>query len=129
MSSRAIIALGSNARQAEANFGKALEAMCRDGNVTVVKSTQRVWTKPVACDGIVADCHQFLNCLIAIDTTLDYAMLNGKLKEVEAECGATKADKWQGRVAIDLDILSFGDERYHLDDWNRQYIQALIQEL
>jgi 2-amino-4-hydroxy-6-hydroxymethyldihydropteridine diphosphokinase len=34
-----------------------------------------------------------------------------------------------GIVAIDLDLLQYSEVRYHLKDWDREYIKDLIKEL
>lgn len=129
MSKRAIIAIGSNSANAEAMFDRAMEEISEYEDITVAQSTRRVWTEPIASKGITADSPRFLNSLIAIDTSLGYDSLDNLLKEVEAKLDSAKADKLQGRVALDLDILSYNNCQYHLEDWKRNYIQTLIQEL
>lgn len=129
MRKRAIIAIGSNATDANSYFDRAISELSSHEDTTMAQSTQRVWTEPIACNGVNADSQKFLNSLVEIETTLDYTSLTNRLKDVETKLGASKTDKRQGKVKIDLDILSYDNERYHADDWNRQYIQALIQEL
>lgn len=129
MSKRAIIALGSNTKDAEAYLDRAIEEISRNEDIKLAQSTRKVWTEPIESKGITSESPQFLNSLIAIETILDYNELNNKMKEVECLLGSSKTDKQQGNVAIDIDILSYDKERHHLEDWNRQYIQALIQEL
>lgn len=129
MKHRAIIALGSNTSDAESIFDKAIEELSFNEDITMAQSTRRMWTEPIASKGITAESPKFLNSLTAIDTTLDYDSLDILLKEVETKLGSSKADKRHGRVVADLDILSYDNCQFHPEDWKRNYIQTLIQEL
>lgn len=129
MKHKAIIAIGSNSSDAESIFDKAIEKLSRNENITKAQSTRRMWTEPVASKGITAQSPKFLNSLLAIETSLDNNSLDILLKEVEAKLGSSKADKRQGRVVADLDILSYDNCQFHPEDWKRNYIQTLIQEL
>jgi len=126
---RAIIAIGSNVSSAEVNFDMTLDKLLSDDEITLAQSTQRVWTEPLASKGVSLGTSKFLNGLIAVDVACDLATLTLILKEVEQKLGASKTDKQRGIVAIDLDILSYDGERYHQDDWQRNYIKTLIKEL
>lgn len=127
-SHRAIIAIGSNVASAEANFDLALGALAAK-DIKLAQSTRRLWTEPIASKGVSAGANKFLNGLIAINISYDQPTLTNILKDVELRLGASKDDKQKGIVAIDLDILSYDGERYHLEDWNRNYIKTLIKEL
>lgn len=129
MTNRVILSIGSNDGDAEMIFARAISELFNNDNVTMVRSTRRVWTEPFASKGITSESPKFLNALLAINTTLDYIAFDHFLKEVETHLGASSEAKRQGRVVVDIDILSYDGERHHPDDWNREYIQALIQEL
>ena len=43
--------------------------------------------------------------------------------------GSLPEDRRKGIVKIDIDLLQFDDIRRKKEDWNRDYIQLLINEL
>lgn len=116
------MALGSNCDQ-EKNIGKAMDMLQElfDGNV---KFTRLVWTEPV---GIKSD--KFINCLACVYTLSNYDSINQSLKNIEYACGRNKTDKTRNIVRMDIDILMFGNEKHHDDDWSRTYIKELINEI
>lgn len=40
--------------------------------------------------------------------------------------GRTQEDRTAGIVRIDLDLLQYDNDRYHLRDWERDYIKKLL---
>ena len=54
-------------------------------------------------------------------------LLGEVLKETERRLGRTHNE--DGIVAIDLDLLQYDDQKYHLRDWNRDYVKNLLNEL
>lgn len=71
----------------------------------------------------------FINALAVITTNMSYQEVKALLKKLEEKCGNTKEARKRHEVAMDLDILAFNNRRYHLNDWNRSYIQELIKHL
>ena len=63
----------------------------------------------------------YMNRLLRARTTLSPTQLNTLLKQLEQETRRTK-----DHVTIDLDLMQYDDQRYHLDDWQRPYIKNLI---
>ena len=118
---RAIIALGSN-RQAARTMrqAKGLLAGLLPG---IVFSPMRQ-TAPI---GITSA--SFVNCLGMTETTLPLENLRAMLKQIEAACGDTAADRSHNIVRMDIDILLYGQERLHQQDWERPYVQELLLHL
>lgn len=129
MGDKVILSFGSNTPDGNDNFDRAIEELSAHEGIQMAQSTRRVLTEPVASQGITSDSPKFLNCLVKLSTSVGYDELNQILKEVELKLGSCKADKRHGLVRMDIDILSYGNGRYHLDDWNRKYVQSLIKEL
>lgn len=116
-----IIALGCNSDH-EACMEKAKKTVSRFFENNIV-FTKMIWTLPV---GIKSD--KFLNCLALTRTELDFRQTEKALKQIEAECGDTKADRSRNIIRMDIDILLFGDMRFHIEDWKRDYVKELIRE-
>lgn len=65
----------------------------------------------------------YLNCVVCGSTSLSAAALETMLKERERELGRTPADKEQGRVAIDLDLVIYGDAVVRPRELGRMHFQ------
>lgn len=116
-----IIALGTNTAQ-ETSMRKAVRLL---GDVIGnMKSTRDMWTEPV---GIVSD--KFLNRAICGTCTLGRDELHETIRRIEKECGRTEGDVSSGTVRMDIDILRYDGRKEHENDWNREYIKTLIEEL
>ena len=88
--------------------------------------TSEHWTEPVTSHG---DRHaeRYLNQLATGRTELSVEALNLRLKKIEQLLGR-KHDK-SGVVTIDIDLLLYDEARYHLRDWERDYVKNLLVEL
>lgn len=118
---RLIISLGSNYNQREnIDFAKKQLAVILAGNVVFSKE---IWTEPV---GIVSD--KFINCLCVSTTHHTLTQTRLAFKRIEKTCGRTKKNDKLNRIPLDIDILMYGGEQYHTDDWNRPYIQKLMDD-
>ena len=106
--------------------------------LTDLHYTTEHWTEPVATHGdrhpVQTDSAQgasprvrYLNQLATGTTDLEAEDLNLRLKEIEQQLGR-KHDK-SGVVTIDIDLLQYDDTRYHLRDWERDYVKDLLVEL
>jgi 2-amino-4-hydroxy-6-hydroxymethyldihydropteridine diphosphokinase len=62
-----------------------------------------------------------MNRLLRACTTLTVDQLNVLLKQTEQETHRTKE-----QVTIDLDLMQYETERYHLADWQRPYVRDLL---
>lgn len=69
----------------------------------------------------------YLNQLAVGETMLGADDLNEKLKEIEQSLD--RKHDGSGRVTIDIDLLLYDDVRYHLRDWERDYVKDLLPEL
>lgn len=119
-----LLALGSNTHAAE-NMERAAEALRL--LLPSIRFSPTVSTAPIGMGG-----DNFLNALAEarIATTSPYTAydtLHTALKAIEHRLGSTAADRREGRVAIDIDILRIGSHRYHEEDWERGYIRALVR--
>ena len=80
------------------------------------------WTEPI-------NSHRkepYLNQLCRGTTTFSANLLEEVLKETEKRLGRTHNE--DGIVVIDLDLLQFDEDCYHLRDWERSYVKDLIKE-
>lgn len=85
--------------------------------------TQAHWTEPVN----TSSKRLYLNQLCEGTTSLTPEEANSVLKAFEQQLGRTRNE--EGIVAIDLDLLLHGERRFHLRDWERNYIKDLLNEL
>ena len=117
---RCIISLATNCNQEE----NLREARQRLGQILSDTSyTKELWTQPFR-----SKCtYLYLNQLAYAETSLSVNQLEETLKRIEMEMGRTAEDRQHGIVRIDLDLLLFDHERYHLHDWERPYIQELLR--
>lgn len=120
---KVLLCLASNCQQ-EQNMEAARSLLSE--LLTDLHYTTEHWTDPVATHG---DKHAvlYLNQLATGTTTLETEDLNLRLKEIEQQLGR-KHDK-SGVVTIDIDLLQYDDTRYHLRDWERDYVKDLLVEL
>ena len=110
-----LVALGSNYHQV-AHIHWASQRLLY--LLSDVRLSRILWTQDIHGTGI-----RYANRLIAGRTSLTADELQQQLKAIEAEPRRTKA-----RVTIDLDLMQYGDQRFHLQDWPRPYIQQLLGE-
>jgi len=115
-----IISLASNTNQAH-NMAEAREQLGLLLNEP--HFTSEHWTEPVN----TIRKEPYLNQLCSAETTFSVNLLNEVLKGIENRLGRTR--NTDGIVAIDLDLLAYDDQRYHLRDWERIYVKDLLNEL
>ncbi len=116
MSHDVLIALGSNYHQAAHIHWASQRIATVIGNIRL---SPVMWT---------ADNHDdsrfYMNRLVSGTTALSPEQLVESLKEIEKE-----SRRSSHHVTIDLDLMSYDGQRYHLRDWPRPYIQQLITYL
>ena len=117
-----IIAIGSNFTQRK-NIEYAKAQLCGILCDDIIFSKE-TWTQPI---GIKSDL--FLNCLCVATTKHSCKQIKIALKHVERKCGRTLKNDRLGHVMLDLDILKFDGELFHEDDWKRDYISELIEDI
>ena len=111
-----LIALGSNCQQA-AHIqwaSQRLATLLHD-----IRFSPLLWTQDIHGTGVY-----YMNRLATGTTTLTADALQHALKAIEAETRRTRDS-----VTIDLDLMQYGDRRYHEKDWSRPYIQQLIPDI
>lgn len=120
---KVLLCLASNSQQKQ-NMEAARSLL--SGLLADLHYTTEHWTEPVtsqrACPRV-----RYLNQLATGTTDLEAEDLNLRLKEIEQQLGR-KHDK-SGVVTIDIDLLQHDDTRYHLRDWERDYVKDLLVEL
>ena len=117
-----IISIGTNVDQSINMFmGKQrLEELFHH-----VLYSSEIWSEPIE----LIESKPFLNCLAKVRTIHGLKQIRQALKQIERKCGVSQAMKHAGTVKLDLDILLYGDERFHTNDWERPYIKELLKEL
>lgn len=115
-----IISLASNYNQ-EANLEAARTILTQ--LLSEVHFTSAIYTEPI--NSLRSE--PYLNQLCQGTTALGPNLLSEVLKETEKRQGRTHNE--DGIVTLDLDLLQYDDERFHVKDWNRPYIKNLINEL
>lgn len=115
-----IISLASNENQAQ-NLQAAREQLAL--LLKDLQFTSEHWTEPI--NSIRKE--PYLNQLCSGTTNFGTNLLNEVLKEIEKRLGRTHNE--DGIVTIDLDLLQYDNQQYHLRDWDRGYVKDLIDEL
>lgn len=116
-----LIALGTNVNQKQ-NIQKAMDLLRKTWHDILF--TNLKWTKPIGMDTDL-----FYNCLAYAKVDEDLSQVQQILKNIEKACGNTEADRAHQKIQMDIDILMFGTRKLHEQDWQRSYIQKLIQEI
>lgn len=120
-SKQVILALGTNVNQ-ERNMKQARQLLV--DTWPYMKFTTPKWTQPI---GMASDL--FYNCLAYTKVEETLEDLTEKVKNMERICGDTRAERSLNRIQMDIDILLYGDNKLHIDDWQRDYIQELMKEI
>ena len=118
---KVILALGANV-DAEENIHKALGLL--QEHLTSMCHSHPVWTTPI---GIQSE--NFLNCVVQGHSGKEYEELKRLTKEIEQTCGNTAEQRKNGEIAMDIDILLYGEKKHHRQDWKRAYIREGMEEL
>jgi 2-amino-4-hydroxy-6-hydroxymethyldihydropteridine diphosphokinase len=103
---RAYLALGSNIGDRRAHLQDALDGLAATPHVRVVAVSRVYETAPVG--GPPQD--DYLNAVVALDTTLDPRALLAVAQHLEAAAHRVRAEHWGPRT-LDVDVLLVGDER------------------
>lgn len=112
-SHRVLIALGSNFFQLPFIHwaSQRLSFLLDDTRLSPL-----LWTKDIKGSG-----RMYMNRLITGYTLLSAQDLEQSLKQIEVEAHRTIE-----HITIDLDLMLYDSERYHLRDWTRPYITSLL---
>ena len=116
-----IISIGSNHNQKEnISFAKKKLAGMLGEQTSF---TRDMWTEPV---GIQSE--KFINCICISTTRHTLLQLTKAFKQLEKKCERSKKNDLISKIPLDIDILLYGNQRYHEKDWERQYIQELLND-
>ncbi len=115
-----ILALGSNCDQ-EACMSEAISRL-KDMFGDDIVFSERMWTVPV---GIASG--NFLNCLVFTHTAHNLANITKAMKHIEKLCGNRKRARTNNIVKMDIDILKYGEQVLHENDWTRDYVKQLMK--
>ena len=121
-----LISLASNCDQ-EPNLQEAQRRLLQA--FSSCRFTKAIWTEPVGSKTSSLGFNQgtlYLNQLLYAQTSMPVSELEAWLKKQEREMGRTQEDRTAGIVRIDLDLLQYDNNRYHLRDWERDYIKKLL---
>jgi len=97
---RAYLSLGSNLGDRAANLRQAVRLLSGHPDITPAAVSPLYETEPVG----VKEQPQFLNMVLAIDTSLSPRQLLAYCQSVEQAMGRVRSERWGPRV-IDIDIL------------------------
>lgn len=127
MNRKLILAIGSNFDEAK-NIALA-QSLLRN-HFTDLQFTRKLVTQPVITDSCpISKMSPFVNLLAYGTTEIERQDVDRLLKMFESMCGNTSSLRLKGNVAIDIDLLQLDNQRYHKDDWQREYIVELMKEI
>lgn len=106
---RAYLALGSNLGDRLAHLQSAVDGLDACDGVTVVGVSRVYETAPVGDP----DQGDYLNAVVAVETSLDARALLGLAQRTEDIAGRVRRERWGPRT-LDVDVLVVGDE--HVDE-------------
>ncbi len=119
---RLIIAVGSNVDQEE-HVDKACGILAH--TFSNVRFGPRLWTEPIGLDGS----GMFLNVVAVAETQVGLNGVRRALKGIEHRCGRHNPSCKSQEVAVDVDLLLYGEEKFHEPDWGRSYIKESFEAL
>jgi 2-amino-4-hydroxy-6-hydroxymethyldihydropteridine diphosphokinase len=99
------IALGSNLNNPRKQVQTALQRISAMDKTTIIAQSRLYETKPLGPQ----DQSDYINQVIAIETTLSPHALLAALQQIENEMGRVRTIRWGARI-IDCDILLYGNE-------------------
>jgi 2-amino-4-hydroxy-6-hydroxymethyldihydropteridine diphosphokinase len=103
---RAYLGLGSNLGDRLDHLQRAIDALAARDGVDVIAVSRVYETAPVGGP----EQHDFLNAVLAIETTLDPFALLAAAQAAEQGEQRVRTVRWGPRT-LDVDVLSYGDER------------------
>jgi 2-amino-4-hydroxy-6-hydroxymethyldihydropteridine diphosphokinase len=103
---RAYLALGSNVGDREAHLQGAVSGLAATPGIEVCAPSGVYETTPVGGPPQP----DYLNAVVAIETTLSSRALLEVAKRLEREAGRVPGERW-GPRSLDVDVLLVGDER------------------
>ena len=131
MTVRAYLGLGSNLGDRLAFLQSAVDGLAATDGIEVVAVSPVYETDPVGPEQ-----PDYLNAVVAVDTTLSARSLLVVGQGLEAEAHRVRGERWGPRT-LDVDVLSYGDERIDEPDlvvphprWHeREFVLAPLADL
>ncbi|MGP4123338.1 MAG: 2-amino-4-hydroxy-6-hydroxymethyldihydropteridine diphosphokinase [Sodalis sp. (in: enterobacteria)] len=130
---RVWLALGSNLLEPRQQVSAALKALTRMPHTRLVACSSYYRSRPLGPQ----EQPDFLNAVVALDTTLAPETLLSHTQSIELRQGRTRKGHRFGPRTLDLDILLFGDRMIatrnltvpHYDMHNREFMLYPLAEL
>lgn len=130
-SKRAYLALGSNLGDRAATLQRAVDSLAGTPGVRVVAISKVYETAPVGPPQ-----PDYLNAVVAIETSLDARELLGVSQGLERDAARVRGERWGPRT-LDVDVLLAGDERVDEPDlvvphprmWERGFVLAPLADV
>ncbi|WP_294914250.1 2-amino-4-hydroxy-6-hydroxymethyldihydropteridine diphosphokinase [Prevotella sp.] len=115
--------VGTNVNH-QSNITKAREIL--DSTFADCRFSRVMQTLPIGMENTNV---RFANMLVVFKSTFDTEEVVSTLKHIEALCGDTRIARRRGEIVMDIDMLKYDEERFHLSDWQRHYVKALMEEM
>lgn len=119
----ALICLGSNTPEGEANIETCLEFIRIRANYYA--ASQIYQTEP---EGEHRHA-KYKNCVVQIFTTEPHEIWERRFKMLEQQLGRDQVARSQGVVPIDLDIISWNEEVIRPTELKKEYLRLGLAEL
>jgi 2-amino-4-hydroxy-6-hydroxymethyldihydropteridine diphosphokinase len=102
----ALVALGGNVGDVRQTLQRAIAAFCDGQVVRLLARSSDYRTPPWG----IADQPRFVNCAIAIETTLTPHTLLARAQDIENQFGRRRTEerRW-GPRSLDIDLIAYGD--------------------
>jgi len=132
VSRRAYLAIGSNLGDRLAYLQLAVDGLASAPGVTVVAASPVYETEPVGGP----EQPQYLNAVVAVDTTLDARGLLHLAQRLESDAARVRQERWGPRT-LDVDVLLVGEETIEAPDlvvphprmFERGFVMAPLADL
>ncbi|EKP95916.1 2-amino-4-hydroxy-6-hydroxymethyldihydropteridine diphosphokinase [Thermaerobacter subterraneus] len=105
---RAYLGLGANLGRPREQLRWAVAALAQEPGITVTGVASLYGSRPVG----VTDQPDFLNTVVAVDTTLPPGQLLDRMLELERRAGRVRLRRWGPRT-LDIDLLWYGGRVIH----------------
>ena len=104
----AILALGGNLGDRQANIVAAVEAIDATKGIRAKKLSPMVESFAVTMAGVDESKPTYINAVLRVDTRLKPKKLLRELRRIESELGRIRVERWGSRT-IDIDIITYAD--------------------
>ncbi len=108
---RSYIAIGSNLGDPISQTMSAIKALKQIPAITVVAESSLYSSTPMGPQNQP----DYINAVVAIDTTLTPLELLNATQAIELEHGRVRKDERWGPRTLDLDIILYGDQEHHCE--------------